>query len=234
MPTANNNPDMGNGYRVKLVAQRSENSNSAEREVVVFDSSPDVNESRTVNYSSVDPIHMPGQIYVYKNVQARTFQISNARLISRTPEEAEKNLGFIWTLRGWQMPRFGINSQSKGNTQRDKSRVQIQQLTQGVNQSSKQTSLNNGPNLLGAPPEVLLLSAYSSGASLREHIKRVPVVIQQLSIPYPTDVDYVMSTSGVPMPIIWPVELTLLEAHSAREYEQFNLDDYKQGRLPNF
>ena len=106
-----------------------------------------------------------------------------------------------------------------------------------------------GTELLGAPPAVLYLSAYSktigstskdsqSGSTnvwkIAQHINRVPVVIQQLTIPYPNDVDYITTSKGVPMPSIMNIDVALLETHSPNSYEGFNFDSFKQGRLQGF
>ena len=110
----------------------------------------------------------------------------------------------------------------------------------------------NNTSLVGAPPDVLSLSAYSTGpqdtansAALsanqnqrpdepagpqnRNLIKReratninnIPVVLQQISIPYPSDVDYIDTVQrefgdtviegGVPFPTLMTVDLQLLE-----------------------
>ena len=99
-----------------------------------------------------------------------------------------------------------------------------------------------GVEVLGAPPQVLLLSAYSnnksvSGQRTGQHISRVPVVIQQLNIPYPSDVDYIPTTQkygNTPMPIIMTVDITLVETHSPAEYERFSLEDFSRGILRSF
>lgn len=229
----------GNVFRVKLVNQRTARRGLANQERVVFEATPDVNESRTTNYSTIDPVHMPGSIYVYKNTTARTFSVSNARLISRTPAEAEGNLRRLWLLRGWMMPRFGRGSSTLSDTQRkERETVKYNLERPAVKQELPPPPPPDfGTELLGAPPEVLYFSAYSKGnggVQTREHISRVPVVIQTLNIPYPSDVDYILSESGVPMPTIMTIDVTLLETHSAQEYERFSLEHYKKGTLPNF
>ena len=252
MPDPASEPYEGNVYRVKLVEQTTAREGLSEQQRVVFDVTPELSESRKVNYSSVDPIHMPGQIYVYKNTSARSFSLSGVKLISRTQEEAEKNLTYLWTLRGWTMPRFGSGSSTLSNYQkkrRDRVRsnpgdYQTDAQKQQLNTHQKNGML--GRELLGAPPPILLLSAYSKGFGQmtdeagdaqeieRQHINNVPVVIESLNIPYPSDVDYIKSTWGVPMPTIMSIDINLLETHSAREYEKFSLDQYKAGILPGF
>lgn len=241
---ASSNTD--NPYRVSLSSRTAQPPNGYNK--VTFEVSPELVETRTVNYSSLDPVHMPGQIYVFKNTQARTFSVSGAKLISNTPQEAENTLSKLRLLRGWTMPRFGINSSTATAV------VQSNQalLNSFANQNS--SSLFNDLSLLqpasngemlGAPPEVLYFSAYSNtmvssgsvnGQAIASgHIARVPVVIQSLTIPFPTDVDYIISaTTKTAIPLIMSVDVTLLESHSAQEYEQFSLDEYKAGILRGF
>jgi hypothetical protein len=222
---------------------------------VVFDVTPDLIENRNVTYKTLEPVHMPGQIYVFGTTASRTFNISNARLISRTREEAECNLQRLQILRAWTMPAFGKGGltsdqlAARGNTQSrtgDGGPDMIQPGTQQIGSTSAQRRDLYGVERLGDPPEFVELSAYSAvstlstgqktgGRDLRlEHIRRVPCVIQQLSIPYPSDVDYIPSISGIPMPTIMTIDMTLIETHSPREYEQFSLSNFRNGILRGF
>lgn len=230
-------------YRVKLVSRAPQPPFGYNK--VTFEVSPELVESRTVNYSSQDPVHMPGQIFVYKNTQARTFNISGAKLISRTPAEAENTLQKLRILRGWTMPRFGINSQTSGaGNQQDQQDIlaSAQKIGNSIFIDQSLLQPQGTGELLGSPPEVLYFSAYSNSIndtnaikSFRGQLYNIPVVIQSLSIPYPTDVDYIISSpSQAPIPLIMAVDIQLIEAHSAQEYEQFNLNDFKQGNLAGF
>lgn len=237
-----------NPYKVKLTSA----SKGGGR--VTFAASPTVSENRNVNYGSLDPLHAPGQIQVYKNTSSRTFQISDIRLISRTIAEADANLKKLWMLRGWCLPRFGLNSTTL-ETEEYNARVGYNaQKGAGIKnpvQKDPNTGedLSLGTELLGAPPPILYLSAYSKevtsatketrlGVSnvwtVSQHINRIPVVIQQLTIPYPNDVDYITTSTGVPMPIIMNIDLGLVETHSPNSYEGFNLNAFKQGILQGF
>ena len=204
---------------------------------VTFDVTPDFIETRNVNYSSLEPLHQPGQIMIYKNTSSRNFNVSNARMVSRTTEEADRNLRRLWMLRGWTMPRFGRNSSTLSGPQRANRQSDFNGTSEFFNEPDKRDKL--GVEALGAPPQVLKLSAYSNPASQSgrrnpQHIDRVPVVIQQLNIPYPSDVDYIPTSTGVPMPIIMTVDITLVETHSPSEYERFSLNHYRSGILRNF
>lgn len=225
MASTENETNFENAYKVKLQNSRGE--------TVTFDATPDLIETRNVNYGTVEPIHAPGQINVFKNTSSRSFNISNARLISRTQKEAERNLKRLWLIRSWCMPRFGKSTISEG--QADARNIVRSESARSASSAADQTRIF-GVELLGSPPEVLFLSAYSrsSGAGKTQHIHRVPVVIQQLSIPYPSDVDYIPTPNGVPMPTIMTIDLTLVETHSPNEYEKFSLDAFKTGNLGNF
>jgi len=227
-----------NPYKVKLTAA------TKNGRTISFDASPTVSENRNVNYSSLEPLHAPGQIQVYKNTSSRNFQLSDVRLLSRTVTEADRNLKKLWILRSWCMPRFG-NSSTLNDQQ-----VRERQLRATGDHSLVDAGLEAedlesfyGTELIGAPPPILYLSAYSKNVNTQgksnvwveaQHLNRIPVVIQQLTIPYPNDVDYITTSSGVPMPVIMNIDLGLLETHSPNAYEAFNLDAYKQGILQGF
>jgi hypothetical protein len=111
-----------------------------------------------------------------------------------------------------------------------------------------------GIELLGAPPDVLYLYAYSTSdnnsrqVNYGVNINRVPVVLTGLEISYPNDVDYLPTFSNIstglygvaydntsePFPIKMDVTISLAETHSPREYENFSLALYKQGKLTGF
>ncbi len=220
-------------------------------DMVKFVVTPDLSENRTVNYKSVDPIHAPGQIFAFVNSSSRTFQLSGVKLISRTQEEAQNNLEILWKLREWTMPVFGKDPLSGTNQRNNRTALDIQRKTvEGSSQagdvlSARRKLLQNGKSeseafgtdLRGAPPQVLLLTAYSHDGhydSSMAHINRVPVVITSLSIPYPSDCDYFPTTSGVPMPTVMSIDIALSETHSPKEYEKFDLSKFKKGILPGF
>lgn len=231
MAFTSDEPTSDNRYKIKLRGADG---------FVTFDVTPDFIETRNVNYSTIEPLHQPGQIYVYKNTSSRNFNISNARMISRTQEEADKNLRRLHMLRGWTMPRFGSKSSTLDSDQAS-ARVENPETSTEIKAQGRRDNAVEffGTEVLGAPPQVLLLSAYSSatspsGRGQAQHIDRVPVVMQQLNIPYPSDVDYIPTTTGVPMPIIMTVDITLVETHSPAEYERFSLGDFRRGRLRSF
>ena len=92
---------------------------------------------------------------------------------------------------------------------------------------------NNELIKFGAPPEVVYLSAYASNNSQR-NLYRIPVVVNQLSIPYPSEVDYIQTETGEPFPTLMTIDMNLTETHSPSAYSKFNLADYRKGNLSNF
>lgn len=190
--TTNQSMEVFNDYRVKLVSAH----NYSFR--VIFLATPDVTESRDVNYKAVEPIHLPGQIWAYTNTGARSFSLG-ARFFARTAAEASQVLRDLQLIKSWAMPWFGASTSGSGE-------------------------------YLGAPPAVLLFSAYSKGKGGMQ-INRVPVVLKGYSIPLTAEVDYIPSEEGVPVPSFMQVDLTLLEAHSPKGYEGFSLQQYRAGTL---
>ncbi len=198
--------------------------NGRTQEAVVFEVTPEFSEGRTVDYKNLDPVHAPGAIYMYATTRARTFSISG-KFISRSVNEATKNLTYMQYLRSWAMPVFGTVS----------------------------ANAPVGENILGAPPAILLLSAYSSGPlsttdtqttvpgpngtllpALGNNIYQVPVIMTNLDIPYPSDVDYIPTVNKIPVPTVVTVTINLTEAHSPNAYGAFDLQAYKTGNLDNF
>lgn len=171
---------------------------------VFFRVTPDLIENRNVNYKTMDPVHLPGNILTYQNTAPRTFSINSIKIISRTSTEAEENLNLLNILRGWTMPVFG----------------------------QEPTGTTVEP--LGSPPELLYFSAYSS-SERRGNLYRIPAVMTQLSIPYPSDVDYVNTkTDNIPFPAVMTIDMMLTETHSPTDYSNFSLQDYRQGNLEGF
>lgn len=200
--------DISDSTKVSLTGARS-------GEKVIFNVLPTVSESRNVNYRAMDPVHLPGQVVAYQGTQNRTFSVSEIKIVSRTLLEASINLNRRHVLESWHMPHFG----------------------------KKESSEIYGP--LGSPPEVLYFTAHDN-IKTRQNIYRIPVVITSLNINYPSDVDYIEAAefntatdsitkySGIPVPTVMTIELTLMEVHSPREFSNFSLSKFKQGKLTNF
>ena len=233
--------DFENVFKVKLV------SSISNKRRVVFDVSPDLAETQNVNYRNVEPVHAPGHFVVFQNTSARAFNVSNVKLISRTIQEATLNLQRIQCLRGWTKPFFGEGTAgltTRGVPPPDDVPRQGSDLpdqfpkTCFIAGTSADSDRAEFGHLLGSPPEILLLSAYSRGIkgarTKPTNINRVPVVINQLSIPYPSDVDYIPTEDGTPFPIIMSIDFQLSEAHSPQEFRKFDLFKYRRGILTDF
>lgn len=231
----------GSMYKVRLVSMIDA------RNRVVFEVTPTFSESRSVDYNAVTPVHMPGSVQVYKNTNGRSFSIG-AHLVSRTPEEATQNITYLQQLRAWQLPYFGIGSATLVT-----SIVRTEEVTAARTSIDGSSSFDNATtsidriredttiNVLGAPPDILYLYAYSNSEitqrteNMLVNINRVPVVLSSLEITYPEDVDYIPSQfNNEPFPVKMDVSISLLETHSPREFEQFSLSQYKAGALQNF
>lgn len=226
---------------------------------VIFEVTPTLSESRTVDYSSVQPIHMPGGIQVYKSTGSRTFELA-AHFISRNTKDALLNMQYVQILRSWTMPFFGNSTTDFTSGSKNVKMAPLptwhaplltpdQQLKAGFQQvTSGDADGPGGVNLLGAPPEVLYLYGYSASSNDSRgsinrnngvNINRIPTVLTSLNISFSDEVDYIPvqinpTANTEPFPVKLDVTMTLVETHSPTEYEQFSLKAYKNGTLKNF
>ena len=172
---------------------------------VQFNVMPTISVSGSVNYQTINPVHMPGTYQVYNYTPSRTYTLGDIKLVSRNATEASANLAILNQLASWRMPFFGDSAGS----------AELQEY-------------------FGAPPEILFFTAYSD-ESHRGNIYRIPVVLSDFSYTYPTDCDYITTLDGTPFPILMPLgTITLLESHSAFELEWFSLEQYRTGHLTHF
>ena len=256
--------DIQNKYKVRLIPiaalTNGEDPDTIRKSQVVFDVTPAFSESRSAEYEALSPVHMPGAVQMYKRTNSRTFEIT-AHLISRNVGDAMQNMAYLQLLRAWLMPYFGKSSTLNKDqiASRQKTAARLNQAGSGAvplseterNAAARDRISSDGVELLGAPPDVLYLYAYSnnqidqrSGSSVFTpvNINRVPVVMTNLGITYPEDVDYLPvydpseGPDGYtqPFPRKMDVSISLVETHSPREYERFNLAAYKLGNLTNF
>jgi len=195
-------PAEENPYKVKI----EEIVNTQVLNKVVFDVTPELSERRSVSYSEMKPVHLPGDFQVYGNSGPRTFSLQGVMFISRTPQEADRNIKRQHILRGWQMPSFGTAS--------------------GASEI-----LGEPPPTL----YLSAYTDTNSDARHQAHMRRISVVLTDLGFSYPADVNYIYSSANnVPMPTILQVDIVLKETHSPLEYASFSLEDYKNGRLQGF
>lgn len=257
-----------NAYKVRLIPISSlvngEDPTQIRNSQVTFDVTPTFVESGAVEYTPVTPVHMPGAMQVYKSTASRQFDIT-AHLISRNVSDALKNMRYVQRLRAWRMPYFGESDtltdanrtarQENAQTRANQAGTATASLTNEEREAAiRQRVQTEGVQLRGAPPDVLYLYAYSNnqidvrnnstGLFTPVNINRVPVVLTNLSITYPDDVDYIpvydIESGGPddvntqPWPVKMDISITLAETHSPREFEQFDLAAYKNGNLSNF
>ena len=212
-------------YKVKLASIANPN------DVVLFNVTPELNETRNVNYKNLDLIHMPGNIYAYGNSSTRTFSLV-AKLVSRTVEEADLNSRRLQLMRSWTMPYFGQNNGSETYTSKET-----------ASQNREASNIKASRSILGSPPDVLHLTAYADGTTLNSttdqpnrvgNLYKIPIVITQLTNTYPSDLTYIPLSTGEPFPVIMNMDVQLTEAHSPQEYNKFSLQDFKNGNLAHF
>lgn len=216
------------GHKARLISARNFPS-----EYVVFEVTPEIRESRGVDYESVAPVHLPGSIQIYKRTASRVFDLT-VKFVSRSTSQATQNIEYLQLLRGWTMPYFGIRSEYDSSAS----------LFGGGQSVPMPSVMGGGGSMLGAPPDVLYFYAHSSGANDggdrsgtagRINLKKIPVVITNLDISYPTDVDYIyVEGTNEPFPIVMEVSITLKETHSPNAYEDFSLSMFKKGHLVQF
>lgn len=254
--------DIENKYKVRLIPMSAltygGDPAAIRAQTVSFDVTPTFSESRTVEYTSLSPIHTPGPIQVYRSTGARTFEVG-AKLISRSSYDAYLNMKRLQILRSWQLPYFGLTDTLTAENRAKRNFTGPQDDSNYILYGDDREEMDRirvaeyGVQLKGAPPEVLYLYAYSSSANDKRsssgsfspvNINRVPVVITSLSITYPDDVDYIpaydpsaqlgANDQTEPFPVKMDVSISLIETHSPSEYEKFNLVAFKQGNLVSF
>lgn len=63
---------------------------------------------------------------------------------------------------------------------------------------------------------------------------QVAVRMTNLTIESPDDVDYIQATDGTRVPIVWPVTISLKEARSPANLQEFNIEQFRRGELPEW
>lgn len=120
--------------------------------------------------------------------------------VSRTSAEASYNLKMLNIIRSWSLPYYG------------------------------QGTANQIASRLGAPPDILQLTAY--GANM---IGPVPTVLTDASWTWPNDITYIAAQDAngarAAFPITLTISMTLTESFSIKEYSNFSLYDYKTGDM---
>lgn len=182
-------------HRVKLV------NTSHTDEEIIFNVRPQLNETRSANYSTVELLHHPSDILKYQKTSARTWSFS-ATLVSRTPEEAKQNLQYTNWIRAWVMPYYGEGTAN---------------------------SIKSHSSRLGAPPPILKLTAYGNQmigpvpVVLESYDISWPADVDYIQTSY--------DDSAVPFPVVLTINLSMKEAFSPAEYSGFDLYRYKLGDM---
>lgn len=192
-------PATDESHKVKLRRISGGDEDTAGLSIVAFDVMPQVTESRTVQYEPVAPPQFPGAFQKYKGTDSVQWTI-NATLISRTTEEATRNLDLLNTLRGWTMPYFGSNTGNRYKQQ------------------------------LGAPPPVLEFSGFRSGmigpvpvviTSLNWDFPR--------EVDYLPTTRNDGRGNVTPFPSVMQVSILVVESFSTQQFNRFSLQDYRRG-----
>lgn len=245
-----------NNYKVRLVPIASLTYGADPATIrasqVSFDVTPAFSESGSVEYEQVSPVHMPGAMQSYKRTNSRTFEVT-AHFVSRNVADALKNMQNVQKLRAWRMPYFGATDTLSSANKQARLTASGTPTDSYDTSALKRVQSSGGVQLRGAPPDVLYLYAYSNSSIDGRtnasnnfspvNINRVPVVLTNLSINFPEDVDYIPvydpslggpNDATQPFPIKLDVTISLVETHSPTEFERFDLLAYKNGNLGNF
>lgn len=86
-----------NKSKVKLVGK--------DNQIIFVVTPSSMSEGRTANYDQWNLVHLPTDLYAYRNTTSRTWDIT-ALLVSRTPKEAAANAKILNNVRTWVLPDF--------------------------------------------------------------------------------------------------------------------------------
>jgi hypothetical protein len=92
----------GSQEEIRLIARDGQEGQHGVRLFVT----PELNETRTVNYQEISEMRQAGGILIYIGTQARTYQIT-ARMVSRSQREADLTYKYTHLLKSWTVPRKG-------------------------------------------------------------------------------------------------------------------------------
>ena len=173
-------------------------------DIIVLSVMPTISEDRSATYKAFAPIHHPGEIMKYESTSSRSWRLE-AKLISRTSEEASNNVRDLNIIRSWVMPFYGEGT---------------------ANPSSSLAQY------LGAPPCILTLSGYGQKnigpvkTVLENYSTNWPNDIDYIrTLPDANGV-------SIPFPVVMSVSLSLKETWSPAEYSGFDLVEYRAGNMP--
>lgn len=183
---------------------------------LIFPYNPVISEGINVNYDSIDVTHSNESYFVYKNTSNVRINISNAVWTCDTFDNAVYALSALHFFRSYSMMDFG-----------------------------RKASTTYTPS--GRPPSPMWFEAYGNYA-----FHRVPVLLEKADWTFPNDVDYV----GIPefdteeylnrtlatrrtaggkytwLPMKFEISgISLIVQHSPTYWLNFNLDDYRSGKM---
>lgn len=212
-PSASRLPDQITSQKVFLQSAYTANKDT----IVMFEAQPKISVTESADYDTLQPIHSVTGFVSFKTSHMKKIGISDIKLFSRTPREASANLKRLNILKSWLKPYFG-------------------QAGEGVDGTSTvdngRSTVTSMQRMLGAPPDILFLYAYSSASTIEQNLKQIPVVIESMSYEYPNDVDYIPTEqANIPFPVIMSIQINLIETHSPKEAEEFSLAQYKAGTM---
>ncbi len=187
---------------------------------LIFPYNPIISEGINVNYDSVEVTHANEAYFVYKNTSNVRINISSAVWTCDTFDNAVYALSALHFFRTYSLMDFGMpRGQGTGKTR--------------------------APT--GKPPSPMWFDAYGNYA-----FHRVPVLLEKSDWSFPNDIDYV----GIPefntrqfldrqlatrrtmegkytwLPLKFEVSsISLIVQHSPTYWLNFNLDDYRSGRM---
>lgn len=205
------------------------------RDSVEFTITPEMSESRSVNYVEVSDIRLPASVLIWMGSPSRNFSL-NAKFLARSVAEADLAWKNTNLLKSWCVTDTGLDP--KG--------TQVSTFDATNNPHFKKTPIDPNPkpgippatnttfdvgagSIFEGTPPVLLLEGYGG------QFRHIPVVITSLNIALPSDVDYIRNTTGQWIPIINDVSISLKEARDVLSgpsaIDRFLLKQFKEGTL---
>lgn len=107
-------------------------------------------------------------------------------------------------------------------TQNFKNKSLLQAWRMPVNNSAGGGIAGDGE---GATPRIVRLYGYG------DMFIGIPTIIRSVNFTLPSDVDYIPDNNGNMLPIVWPVNISLQEAHTMEDVKKFDYEKYKTGTL---
>lgn len=236
---------------------------------VVFNVTPELNKQRSVSYAEIGDLRLPASILIYMGSPSRRFSL-NAKLLARTQADADLAFQYSNLLEAWCVtdtkPYIGsakgggiitnynsiaaTQAKLQDNNQQSAQQAAADQQTRNgqtavvpsttnpntppITSPQKSTDISTGDNLFYQTPQVLFLTGYGS------QFRNIPVVIRDLSITFPSDVDYIKNSAGAWVPIIQDIGIGLQEARNVYSrggtgftgaIDTFDINAFKSGTL---